>query len=64
MDIYSLLNTNCETLLQQYSSNLETVLSLQATLINDILPDIQHDLELDDAATLWAKEWLLDTCAS
>jgi len=61
MDIYSLLNANCGKLLQQYHSNLEAVLSLQATLINDILPDVKLDLNLDAEATEWAKDWLQDT---
>jgi len=62
MDIRSLLQANCDRLLEQYHSNLEAVLSLQATLIRDILPSVTDELELDPDATEWAKEWLKDTC--
>lgn len=62
MDLRSLLEVNCVNLWDQYNSNLEQVVELQTTLINDILPHVQHDLELDNEATDWAKEWLEDRC--
>jgi retinaldehyde-binding protein 1 len=63
MTIQDLLQKNYEKLLEQYTCNLEGVLTLQATLIRDILPSIQDELELGPEATEWAKEWLEDTCA-
>jgi len=62
MDIHTLLQTNCTRLLEQYHSNLKDVLSLQATLINDILPGLEDELNLDTDSAQWAKEWLEDTC--
>jgi hypothetical protein len=56
------LQTNYEGLLEQYSCNLESVLTLQATLIRDILPAVRDELNLSPEATEWAKEWLEDTC--
>lgn len=64
MTIQDLLQVNYEKLLEQYTCNLEGVLTLQATLIRDILPSIQDELELSPEATEWAKEWLEDTCTS
>ncbi|KII92678.1 hypothetical protein PLICRDRAFT_37455 [Plicaturopsis crispa FD-325 SS-3] len=61
MDIRSLLQANCELLLEQYEANLETLLGLQATLIDDILPTVEVELELDARVVDWAKEWLEDT---
>ncbi|KAF8160690.1 CRAL-TRIO domain-containing protein [Crassisporium funariophilum] len=55
------LRTNRDTLLQQYHSNLEDVLSLQDTLIQDILPSVTDELELSPEAVEWSKEWLCDT---
>lgn len=62
MIIQDLLQANYEKLLEQYNRNLEGVLSLQVTLIRDILPSIKDELELSPEATEWAKEWLEDTC--
>lgn len=56
------LHANYEKLLSQYNSNVGAVLSLQATLICDILPSVTDELELGPEATEWAKEWLEDTC--
>ncbi|KAJ7761025.1 CRAL-TRIO domain-containing protein [Mycena metata] len=50
-----LLDANREKfnlLRSQYTENLEAVLALQGTLIEDILPSSRQ----------WAKEWLSDTC--
>jgi len=63
MNIQSLLQANHERLLEQYTHNLEAVLTLQATLIRDILPSVEDELQLSPEATEWAKEWLQDTCA-
>ena len=60
-----LLQTNREKFKQlslQYTENLEAVLVLQGTLIEDILPSVTDELELDDESIWWAKEWLSDTC--
>nr|GAT54992.1 predicted protein [Mycena chlorophos] len=62
MDV--LLQTNrskLEALNAQYTESLEAVLDLQATLIDDILPSVADELELDDDAVEWARDWLADT---
>ncbi|KAL0956819.1 hypothetical protein HGRIS_002930 [Hohenbuehelia grisea] len=61
MDIRALLQANCDKLLVQYRANIDSVLLLQATLIQDILPSLQGELRLDQASTDWAREWLSDT---
>lgn len=58
-----LLQANCERLLAQYNSNIQSVLALQTTLIRDILPSVTDELGLSPEATEWAKEWLEDTGA-
>ncbi|THU96738.1 CRAL/TRIO domain-containing protein [Dendrothele bispora CBS 962.96] len=63
MDIRSLLQANCDKLLTQYHSNLETVLELQSTLIEDVLPSVADELNLDSEQMEWAREWLQDTQA-
>ncbi|KAF8629903.1 hypothetical protein AX15_003255 [Amanita polypyramis BW_CC] len=50
-----------ESLLDQYHANIEVVLTLQATLLRDILPSVEDELDLGPDATEWAKEWLYDT---
>ncbi|KAF8893464.1 CRAL-TRIO domain-containing protein [Infundibulicybe gibba] len=60
MDV-QLLQANCDRLLDQYHSNLQNIVSLQTTLLRDILPSIADELQLNPDATEWAKEWLLDT---
>ncbi|KAJ7354666.1 CRAL-TRIO domain-containing protein [Mycena albidolilacea] len=52
-----------ELLGAQYTENLEAVLALQGTLIDDILPSVTDELELDADSIEWAKEWLSDTCS-
>ncbi|KAF7305872.1 hypothetical protein HMN09_00741400 [Mycena chlorophos] len=62
MDV--LLQTNrdkLDALNAQYTESLEAVVDLQATLIDDILPSVADELELDDDAVEWAREWLADT---
>ncbi|KAK7473223.1 hypothetical protein VKT23_001321 [Stygiomarasmius scandens] len=63
MDIRSLLQGNCDKLLTQYRSNLKTVLELQATLIEDVLPSVADELNLGLEQREWAREWLQDTQA-
>ncbi|KAK7000732.1 CRAL/TRIO domain-containing protein [Favolaschia claudopus] len=53
---YNLINS-------QYSENLEAVRELQGTLLDDILPSVTDELELDEEAIQWAEEWLADTCS-
>ncbi|KAJ7049689.1 hypothetical protein C8F01DRAFT_1264912 [Mycena amicta] len=48
----------------QYTETIEAVRELQGTLIDDILPSVADELELDDDAVEWAREWLRDTCLS
>jgi len=62
MDIHSLLHANCKKLLEQYTSNIDGVLFLQATLIKDVLPGVADELELDTESIRWAKDWLEDSC--
>ncbi len=62
MEIHALLQANCEKLLEQYRINLRSVRTLQATLIDDILPSIRDELDLSQEATSWARVWLEDTC--
>ncbi|KAF4597952.1 CRAL-TRIO domain-containing protein [Pleurotus pulmonarius] len=61
MEIHALLQANCEKLLEQYRINLRSVRTLQATLIDDILPSIRDELDLSQEATSWARVWLEDT---
>ncbi|KAJ6498809.1 CRAL-TRIO domain-containing protein [Mycena sanguinolenta] len=51
-----------ELLSTQYAENLEVVLALQGILIDDLLPSVTDEFELDAESTQWAKEWLDDTC--
>ncbi|KAG7098311.1 hypothetical protein E1B28_000272 [Marasmius oreades] len=61
MDIRSLLQANCDRLLNEYQANLNATLELQAILIDDVLPSVATELELDEAQQKWVKEWLEDT---
>ncbi|PFH49760.1 hypothetical protein AMATHDRAFT_76020 [Amanita thiersii Skay4041] len=61
MDIHEHLQANRQRLLEQYNTNLETVLALQATLLRDILPSVRDELDLSPDATEWARDWLCDT---
>ncbi|KAF8629135.1 hypothetical protein AX17_005721 [Amanita inopinata Kibby_2008] len=61
MDIQERLRVNFEALLEQYHTNVEAVLALQATLLRDILPSVKDELELGPNATEWAENWLYDT---
>ena len=61
MDIYSLLQANCDRLLEQYETNLRDVRMLQETMINDILPSVVDELSLGKDEIKWAKSWLKDT---
>ncbi|KAJ7091965.1 CRAL-TRIO domain-containing protein [Mycena belliarum] len=56
-----LLKANFEKLLEQYTENLDAVRNLQGTLIEDILPSVTDELELDAESVRWAAEWLDDT---
>ncbi|KAJ7141272.1 CRAL-TRIO domain-containing protein [Mycena epipterygia] len=58
-----LLKANRDRLLTQYTDNLEAVLALQGTLIQDILPSVTDELEFDAESIEWATEWLQDTCS-
>ncbi|KAJ7933790.1 CRAL-TRIO domain-containing protein [Mycena leptocephala] len=61
-----LLNANREKfqlLSSQYTENLEAVVDLQGTLIENYLPSVADELELDVESIQWAKEWLNDTCS-
>ena len=51
-----------DNLLQEYRSNLQDVLDLQDTFIQDILPSVADELELCPEAVLWMTDWLHDTC--
>ncbi|RDB25475.1 Protein real-time [Hypsizygus marmoreus] len=60
MSTRDLLEANCERLVSQYNAHIQGVLTLQTTLIRDILPSVTDELELSPEATDWAKEWLDD----
>ncbi|KAF9462463.1 CRAL-TRIO domain-containing protein [Collybia nuda] len=61
MTTRDLLRANHEKILEQYRSNLEGLLTLQTTLIYDILPSVVDELGLGPDASEWAKQWLEDT---
>ena len=56
------LRNNRDILLQEYRSNLQDVLGLQDTFIQDILPSVTDELELSPEAVTWVTDWLCDTC--
>ncbi|KAJ7661636.1 CRAL-TRIO domain-containing protein [Mycena rosella] len=58
-----LLKANFHRLESQYTENLDAVQALQGTLIQDILPSVTDELELDAESIRWATEWLSDTCS-
>lgn len=62
MDIYSLLQANCDRLLEQYQTNVRDVRMLQETMLKDILPSVVDELSLGKEEVDWAKSWLKDTC--
>lgn len=62
MEIHSLLQANCEKLLQQYRANVEGTRLLQERLIADILPSVMDELQMNQDDEIWAREWLEDTC--
>ncbi|TFK53555.1 CRAL/TRIO domain-containing protein [Heliocybe sulcata] len=59
-DLYALLRANCEALNALYQKHLQTVQSLQNTLLDYILPGVVDELGLDESAELWARTWLED----
>jgi hypothetical protein len=61
MDIRSLLQANNDNLLRLYRENLDITSALQATLIQDVLPQVKDELQLDADAVDRANEWLKDT---
>lgn len=62
MDIHSLLEANNNKLIQLYKENLELTLALQATMIEEVLPQMEDELQLDISTVSWLKAWLEDTC--
>lgn len=63
MDTRSLLQKNCERLLEQYETNLKVVQELQYTMVEDVLPSVAGELGLDSEQINWAKQWLQDARA-
>ncbi|KAJ8077961.1 hypothetical protein PM082_000162 [Marasmius tenuissimus] len=61
MDTRSLLQANCDRLIHEYQSNLNAALELQTILIEDVLPSVATELELDEEQQDWARTWLEDT---
>jgi hypothetical protein len=55
------LQANSERVAELYTSNVEIVHDLQATLIDEILPSMRGELGLDRETEEWATEWLEDT---
>ena len=62
METYQRLQSNRDTLLEEYFANLNDVYDLQDTLIQSVLPSVTDELQLGLEAQEWAKEWLSDTC--
>ncbi|EGO00333.1 hypothetical protein SERLA73DRAFT_180870, partial [Serpula lacrymans var. lacrymans S7.3] len=60
-DTHSRLQANHDQLVSQYEGNLENVLALQETLIQDVLPHVTDELQMGGETVNWAKEWLQDT---
>ena len=62
MDEYhALLRTNSETLIQQYDASIDVVVALQDTFLDEVLPDLQDERNLDPETVQWVREWLQDT---
>lgn len=61
MDIRSLLEANNSKLLQVYKENYSAIIGLQRTLLDEVLPHLEDELQLDSNAAQWAKERLEDT---
>ncbi|KAK1225654.1 hypothetical protein PQX77_011411 [Marasmius sp. AFHP31] len=61
MDTRSLLQANCDRLIHEYQSNLDAAIELQTILIEDVLPSVATELELDEEQQDWARKWLQDT---
>jgi len=53
MDIRSLLQANNDKLLKLYEENLDVTVALQATLIQEVLPHVRDELQLDANAMSW-----------
>ena len=62
METYQRLQSNRDSLLEEYFSNLDNIYDLQDTLIQSVLPSVTDELQLGLEAQEWAKEWLSDTC--
>ena len=62
METHQRLQSNRDTLLEEYFANLNDVYDLQDTLIQSVLPSVTDELQLGLEAQEWAKEWLSDTC--
>ena len=62
METVTQLRKNKDNLIQEYRSNLQDVLELQDTFIQDVLPSLTDELELCPEAVTWVTDWLCDTC--
>ena len=60
-DVYEALEEQYNKLNELYDGNLDAVEQLQATLLNDIVPGLIDELELDVTAVDPTREWLQDT---
>lgn len=61
MAIYETLLLQQESLAALYNSNLQTVLALQRTLIEEILPGLVDELGLNEEDEQRARQFLEDT---
>lgn len=61
MESNASLRHNHEKLVNLYHEHLQTVRSLQRTVVDDIVPGILDELELGSDAAEWAREWADDT---
>jgi hypothetical protein len=59
--IRTLLREQCTILTEEYRTHLQTVQHLQRVFLEDILPSLVDELQLDKPAVEWQAEWLNDT---
>ena len=60
MDMSASLQANNEQLYALWSENSGLVVSLQMTLLDQILPNVVDELEIDPEDVKGAREWLQD----
>ena len=61
MSIHSTLESHIEALHTLYERNFQVVRTLQRTLLEEILPALEDELEMDAEKVAAARQWLEDT---